>query len=263
MSLIYEPAGRAREYAALACNVYAGCQHQCIYCYAPSATFKHRSAFIVAKPRKNFIAALDKEAATFDGPRGQVLLSFTCDPYQQLDVTEKTTHRAIQVLHRNGFSVCTLTKGGTRALRDLDLFGAGDAFATSLTLLSPEHSAHWEPEAALPADRIAAIKTFHAAGIPTWVSLEPVINPASALEIISQTHEFVDLFKVGKLNQQGQALPEANALAKKIDWRAFGLSAIQLLESLGYHRQLDPDAVQSASASNPQYYIKRDLAVLL
>mgnify|MGYP001557876463 FL=1 len=32
MSLIYEPAGRAREYAALACNVYRGCDHACVYC---------------------------------------------------------------------------------------------------------------------------------------------------------------------------------------------------------------------------------------
>ena len=148
-------------------------------------------------------------------------------------------------------------------MRDLDLFCPGDAFATTLTLLSPEHSAHWEPEAALPADRIEAIKQFHIAGIPTWVSLEPVINPASALEIIRQTHEFVDLYKVGKLNQQGQALPEANALAKKIDWRAFGLSAIQLLESLGYRRQTEPDAVKSANSVDRQYYIKNDLKALL
>lgn len=34
MSLIYEPRGRAREYAALALNTYTGCSHGCQYCFA-------------------------------------------------------------------------------------------------------------------------------------------------------------------------------------------------------------------------------------
>jgi hypothetical protein len=45
MPLIYEPAGRAREYAALACNIYRGCDHACEYCYAPAATRRDRAAF--------------------------------------------------------------------------------------------------------------------------------------------------------------------------------------------------------------------------
>jgi DNA repair photolyase len=257
-TLIYEPRGRAREYAALACNIYKGCDHGCIYCYAPGATRVAIETFVNSKPREDFAAKLEHEAAKMYAAKlhGQVLLCFTCDPYQVLDVTEQTTSKAIDILHCYGFSVCILTKGGSRALSDIGLFHSDDAFATTLTFTGDdEHWKVWEPHASMPQDRIATIKTFHDYDIPTWVSLEPTIEPAESLELIRRTHEFTDLFKVGKLNYHPHA--------KTIDWRKFGHDAIRLLESLGYHRQMNPDAVQSANSSNKQYYIKRDLVQLL
>lgn len=237
-TLIYEPKGRAREYAALACNVYRGCDHGCVYCYAPSATRRSPEDFAKSTLRAGaFRARLETEARKYRDAsiQGQVLLSFTCDPYQHLDIQEQVTRSAIKILHRHGLQVQVLTKGGKRALRDLDLLTEKDAFATMLTLLNEELSRKWEPCAATPADRIETIKRFHEAGIPTWVSLEPVLDPAVALEIIRQTYPFVDLFKVGKLNY--------HELAKTIDWHRFAHDAIELLKSLG-----------------KGYYIKKDLA---
>jgi len=241
-NLIYEPKGRAREYAALACNVYRGCDHACTYCYAPSATQRQRSDFVISSTRgPDFLPSLEREAARLsrsDDAGKQVLLSFTCDPYSRLDAAEQITRRAIQILHRHGFSICTLTKGGSRALRDLDLFGAQDAFATTMTLLDDAASLEWEPGAALPSERIDTIRQFHAAGITTWVSLEPVIDPLAALEVIRQTHPFVDLYKVGKMNY--------HPIADAIDWRQFALDAVALLDALG-----------------KRYYVKNDLAAFL
>ena len=237
-TLIYEPKGRAREYAALACNVYRGCDHQCTYCYAPSATRRSPQDFARSTLRAGaFRARLETEARKYRnaGITGQVLLSFTCDPYQHLDTEERVTRSAIQILHRHDLQVQILTKGGKRALRDLDLFTPADAFASTLTLLDEAESRKWEPRAATPADRIETIERFHQAGIPTWVSLEPVLDPAVALEIICLTHPFVDLFKVGKLHY--------HPLAQTIDWRQFANDAIELLKSLG-----------------KDYYIKKDLA---
>ncbi|MGE5604285.1 MAG: hypothetical protein ACM3YE_01175 [Bacteroidota bacterium] len=57
-----------------------------------------------------------------------------------------------------------------------------------------------------------------------WASLEPVIDPEESLEIIRQTHEYVDLYKVGKLNY--------NQIEKTIDWREFAENAIMLLRKL-------------------------------
>ncbi len=219
-------------------------------CYAPSATRRNRDDFAASSVRPGaFRARLETEARKYRnaGITGKVLLSFTCDPYQHLDVQEKVTRSAIQILHRHGLNVEVLTKGGSRALRDLDLFTPQDAFATTLTLLDVRESQKWEPSAAHPGDRIETIKRFHEAGIPTWVSLEPVLNPYVALDIVRLTYPYVDLYKLGTINH--------HPLAKTIDWQRFAHNAIALLKSLGYQRNTDPDTLESG-----QFYIKRDLA---
>lgn len=62
MSVIYEPRGRAREYAPLACNVYSGCDHGCKYCYAPAVIRKSRQDFLISKTRNRFFAQLERDA---------------------------------------------------------------------------------------------------------------------------------------------------------------------------------------------------------
>jgi DNA repair photolyase len=96
-----------------------------------------------------------------------------------------------------------LTKGGTRALADIDLYRHDrDCFASTLTSLDESFSRKWDCNAASPDDRLAALKAFHEKGIFTWVSLEPTLDVESSLGIVEATHGFVDLFKVGKA--QGQ-----------------------------------------------------------
>jgi len=85
----------------------------------------------------------------------------------------------------------------------------------------------------LPAERIKAIRIAHEAKIETWVSLEPVLDAEQSLEIIRMTSDFVDLFKIGKLNH----------FHSEINWREFGIKAIELCQELG-----------------KDYYVKNDLA---
>ncbi|MCE5309668.1 MAG: hypothetical protein LLG20_18695 [Acidobacteriales bacterium] len=240
MALIYEPKGRAREYAAWSVNIYRGCSHGCTYCFAPSALRMDRHMFYSEPSDRGsgFLKQLEREAATLKTNGEPILLCFTCDPYQPLDTELKLTREAIKILHAHGHAVNVLTKGGTRALRDLDLFTPRDAFATTLTQIHPRLSSAWEPGAAHPEDRIFAILQFHAKGIPTWVSLEPVLDPTAALLIIRNTHPFVDLFKIGRWNYD----PRSN----EIDWRKFAADAVALCESLG-----------------KRYMLKRDLACFL
>ncbi len=236
MGVIYEPAGRAREYAALACNLYSGCEHGCAYCYAPSALRRNREEFHQRSlPRVNVIQELEKDCRRLAGRENpRVLLCFSCDPYGPQDAEYGITRRAIETLHRYGLCAQILTKGGMRAARDFDLLTERDAFAVTLTFTSENDSREWEPKAVLPVERYEVLREAHRRGIPTWASLEPVIDPEQSLRIILDTCEFVDLYKIGKLNYR----PEA----KGIDWARFARSAMELLERLG-----------------KDYYLKRDL----
>jgi len=228
MNVIYEPKGRAAEYAHLAINHRIGCSHRCSYCYGPAVT-KDPDFHNKPHDRKGVLEALQKEAPKFAGTNERVLLCFIGDPYDNSNLTRYV----LVVLKTYDIPFQILTKGGMRAASDFDLYTKLDAFGTTLTLLDPERAREVEPFAATPSNRIRAIEIAHARGIETFVSLEPVIDSQQSLLIIERTHKFVDHYRIGKLNYQ----------PSKINWRRFAIAAIKLCRDLG-----------------KDYYIKKDLA---
>ena len=171
------------------------------------------------------------------GDERPVLLSFTCDPYQVLDYYALLTRRALKCLFDHNRNVIILTKGGKRSERDFDLLEANKEhtlYGTTLMFADDAEALEMEPRAAPTSERIEVLKHAHDIGIKTWVSLEPVYHPEDSLELIEQTKDFVDLYKVGTLNHQ----PEA----KTIDWYKFAADVVAKLESIGV-----------------KYYIKKDL----
>jgi DNA repair photolyase len=233
MSVIYTPKGRALEYSLLAANLFSGCSHGCIYCYARKMAAQFGTDFDKPIAKKNALAELEKDARKYAGTNKRVLLCFSCDPYMPEDIELNITRQALKILRQFNVSYQLLTKGGMRAARDFDLYGPNDAFASTLTFIDEKQSLKHEPGAAIPAERIEAIRLAHDRGIETWVSLEPVLDAEQSLEIIRATHEFTDLYKIGKLNHQ----------ASSTNWRAFGTMALNLCREYG-----------------KKYYIKKDLA---
>mgnify|MGYP001573792644 CR=1 FL=1 len=219
MDLIYEPTGKAAEYSPLALNVYTGgCEHRCSYCYCANGRAWSGT------PRVRNLAGLEKEAAKADK---QILLSFMSDPYQPCEAIHRNTRRALEILKAARCSVAILTKGGTRCLDDLTMFqswpNARIKIGATLTFIDPQASLRHEPGAALPIDRLAALKTLHLSGVRTWASIEPVIDPAQSLQIIEASLPFIDGYKVGKLNHR----------ASTTDWAAFGRTAIMMIRQAG------------------------------
>jgi hypothetical protein len=201
---IYQPRGPAWEYAPLACGPYRGCGHACVYCYIPEGTLDiSREEFDAgAHDRAAFRLGLRREAGLLQaaGITGQALLSFTSDPYHPFDTS--LTRETVEVLIERGFAICILTKAGLlRVVRDIDLYRADkDCFAVTLISMDDDFCHHWERNAPLPADRIAALRKFHDAGIYVWVSLEPIIDIDHTIAVIRATHDFVDHYKFGKIN---------------------------------------------------------------
>lgn len=220
MSDIYSPGGRANEYCKLALNLYLGCNHACLYCYAPSTMKKKREQYQCVTPTKGTIENIQKSAKRYKGQ--EVLLCFLTDPYNELDQTMQQTRKALQIFKDNGVVPVILTKAGMKSMRDFDLLDSNSKYGATLTFINDADSLTWEPGAALPGNRFKALQEAKSRGIQTWASLEPVIDPAQTLEIIRRTHDFVDHYKVGKWN--------GDKRASLIDWSVFAHDVLDLFE---------------------------------
>lgn len=235
MGLIYQPKGRAREYSDWALNIYDGCTHECSYCYSPLVLHRERSEFhSKATLRKGFFKRLQHQLSSGNIPVGaQVLLCFTCDPYQPIERDTFFTRRTITMLKEAGLDICVLTKAPTLAYRDVDLYGPNDAFATTLTFSSArfQESLQWEQRAELPHQRIMGLKAFHDAGVRTWVSLEPIVDERSLFDNITDTHQFVNHYKIGKLNY----------MKSDIDWKKLAIRIASLMDGLGQSYYMKDD----------------------
>lgn len=239
MSIIYEPKGKAREYSPLAANFYDGCDHGCKYCYAPGIRRMTREEYRdKVSPRRDIIHEIEKDCRKYGRNTPQVLYNFMGDPYCKADEKYKITRESLKIMLDAHIPVAILTKGGNRALRDMDIikkYKEHIKIGATLTFYDNEKSKEWEPGAASPQERIDALRTFKAAGIKTWASFEPVLDTAEALLLIKNTLNVVDEYKIGKVNNYG-------GMDKFMDWTSFLSDAVEILRN-----------------ANRPFYIKHDL----
>lgn len=238
MNVVYEPRGRAREYSELACNLYHGCTHGCSYCYAPACMRTTGEKWHAkAEPRKGILRLLEKDAQRLKDDQRSILFSFLSDPYQPLERTERLTRQALEIIAKYRLNNQVLTKGcADLILEDLELMKtARTKLGITLCFVDDDARRDWEPNAGTVSDRLNVLRTAHKAGIFTWISLEPVINPDQALAVIRMAHPHVNFWKVGKLNHMKE-------YEQTVDWAKFLLDAETLLTKL-----------------DANYYIKNDL----
>lgn len=249
MSKIYEPKGRAREYSPLALNLYKGCTHGCQYCYVPRIFGKWNKNYDHGDCQPAFDPSeLEKSAAKLQGCGKQILLSFTSDPYCGIDNTP--TRKALEILNRYQHHVAILTKGGTRCLKDIDLFrqfGNRIKIGATLTFDNWKDSKEWEPGGAMPLDRIEALKQLHDEGITTWASFEPVVIPEQSLHMLELAAPYLSHCKIGKLNNY-------NGMDAKIDWASFIRESVRICRehNLPFYIKTDLAAFNNGVQLNPE-----------
>ena len=244
MNVIYEPKGRAREYSPLACNLYLGCTHGCKYCYAPACMHKKPDEWHdAARARgENVLKLFEKDCVKLsktrvDDETRRVLFCFLSDPYQPLENELHLTRQGISIAAKHGIKVDILTKGDARLIeQDLPLMLESQThLGITLSFAKDATRKEWEPQASTVQSRLRILRKAHDMGIYTWVSMEPVIVPQEALEVIRKAHDYVDFWKIGKLNHNKE-------IESKIDWVKFRGDVTTLLN------QYECD-----------YYIKEDL----
>ncbi len=165
-------------------NPYRGCEHGCIYCFArpthayhdlsPGVDFESR-LFVKPDAAKLLHAALSRPGYE----AGPIALGTNTDPYQPIEEHWRVTRSVLELLleTRHPF---TITTKSDRVLRDLDIIAPAArlgiaAVAISVTSLDPKIHRTLEPRAPAPRKRLAAIKALSDAGVPTHVSISPII----------------------------------------------------------------------------------------
>ena len=173
-------------------NAYAGCEHGCIYCFArpthayhdlsPGLDFESR---LFAKP--DAATLLRAELAKPGYRVAPIALGTNTDPYQPIEGEWRITRSILEVLAETDHPVAITTKSD-RVVRDIDILApmAAKGLATvcvSVTSLDAKVARTVEPRAPTPERRLAAVAKLAAAGIPTYVSIAPVIPAITDHEI--------------------------------------------------------------------------------
>ncbi len=165
-------------------NVYRGCEHGCVYCYArpthaylgysPGLDFETK---LLYKPEA--AQMLERELRRQKYIAKPIVLGANTDPYQPIDRTLKLTRSVLEVLDRFNHPAIVVTKSAS-VLRDLDILQSMARrnllqVYISVTTLDPALARRMEPRAAAPGRRIAAIGELSRAGVPVAVLAAPMI----------------------------------------------------------------------------------------
>lgn len=208
---IYQPAGKAAEYAEWACNFYVGCSNGCNYCYLK----KGRGAKILGGNKPTLKKCFRDERHALEVFGDELLLnlseirksglffSFSTDPC--LPETWTLTGLAINICRELEVPFKILTKRTDwlvdEFLNELKVNGTiwnrepkQHLWAFGFTLTGHDEL---EPGASTNAERIEAMRKLHEAGFKTFASIEPVIDIQASVRMISLTSDFCDLYMIG------------------------------------------------------------------
>lgn len=185
------------RYAAASFNVYKGCEHGCIYCYArPSHEYLSLSAGLDFET-KIFVKydapkLLHKTLASKKWKPQTIMMSGNTDCYQPIEKKLMLTRNCLEVLHEFHNPVGIVTKNKL-VTRDIDVLAKMSEYKAvsvflSITTLDNRLASVMEPQTSKPHLKLAAIKDLSEAGIPTGVMVAPVIPGLT-------DHEIPDILK--------------------------------------------------------------------
>ena len=165
-------------------NVYRGCEHGCVYCYA-----RPTHAYLGLSPGQDFEsrifakhdapAQLERELARPGYECRMIAMGTNTDPYQPTERRLALTRRVLEVLDRHDHPVGIVTKSAL-VTRDVDILSrmAKRRLATvalSVTTLDRDLARTMEPRASTPAKRLDAMRTLGQAGVPVGVMVAPIV----------------------------------------------------------------------------------------
>ena len=213
-------------------NPYGGCNHGCVYCYAPEVTHSPWDTWRVVKVRSNMATRLAKELRYAEGVIG---IGSSTDPYQYAESRFQITRDCLSVLKRNGRKVHIITKSDL-VTRDIDLLKDMDVtVGMTITGIDDRMSKITEPGAPMPGKRLEALKELLDSGITAYVMAEPMLS-----HIEGKEEEYVEAIAstgaraimIGPVNYR----PELRARMERMHLRSASPISIDRIERLASSR---------------------------
>lgn len=165
-------------------NPYSGCTFACAYCYA---AFFVRNADDQAqwghwvRVKDNALALLRKwRTKPLTGKA--IYMSSVTDPYQPIERELKLTRSILQELVTYHQPRLVVQTRGPLVTRDIDLLQQLKQVRVNMTITTDDDAIRrvFEPSCASVRTRLNAIAEIHAAGIPTCITLTPLLPVADA-----------------------------------------------------------------------------------
>ena len=173
-------------------NPYRGCEHGCVYCFArPTHTWLGHSAGLDFETRlyakRRAPELLKQELAKPNYQCEPIAVGVNTDCYQPLERELQITREVLKVLLAARHPVYLITKSSLIE-RDIDVLAELAArqlvtVSITLTTFNSELSRKLEPRATAPHRRLKTIERLAAAGIPTRVSVSPIIPALNEEEL--------------------------------------------------------------------------------
>ena len=157
-----------------ALNPYRGCEHNCVYCYAPSVLNEKRKWGGFVDVKRNLPNILAKELKKKE--KGVVGIGTVTDAYQPVERKYEITRRCLEILLKHGFPVCIQTKSSL-ILRDVDILKkfSEKEVGFTITAIDDEARKKYEPYSSSVEKRLNALRILGENSIRTWGFIGPIM----------------------------------------------------------------------------------------
>ncbi|RCW93473.1 PA0069 family radical SAM protein [Winogradskyella arenosi] len=186
---------------AYSMNMYQGCEHGCIYCYARnshefwgySAGLDFERKILVKKEAPKLLEAHLKKKSW---KAQTIVMSGNTDCYQPAEQQFELTKQCLEVFLKYKHPVGIITKNAL-ILRDIEILKALAedhliAVNISITSLSERTRRVLEPRTATIKRRLQVVKALSDQGIPVNVMLAPIIPSINSHEILPMAKAVAD-----------------------------------------------------------------------
>lgn len=163
-------------------NIYWGCPHGCIYCYARSDYYDNignlGGRFDCVRAKKNALEIIRNDLRS-KVKKGVVCMGGMSDPYNPEEKRYQLTRHSLELLHAFEFGACFLTKSAL-ATRDTDILTdikehSPVSIGFSITCSDDTMCRKIEPNVSTTTERFQAIKHLSDNGIITGVFMDPLL----------------------------------------------------------------------------------------